>query len=53
MTWVIWVGVMGSIASMLGLLVSVYVLWRELVLQHDVTVLKEEEEAWHKDDTRP
>ena len=44
---------LGSIASILGLLVSVYVLWRELVLQRDVTVLKEEEEAWHKDDTRP
>jgi hypothetical protein len=44
---------LGSIASILGLLVSVYVLWRELVLQHDVTVLKEEEEAWHKNDTRP
>ena len=29
---------LGSIASILGLLVS---------------VLKEEEEAWHKDDTRP
>jgi hypothetical protein len=43
---------LGSMASILGLIVSIYVLWRELVLQHDVTVLKEEEELWHKNDTR-
>jgi len=42
----------GSIASILGLIVSLYVLWRELTLQEDVTALKREEEEWHKNDPR-
>ena len=37
----------GSVASILGLLVSLYVLWRELRLQRDMTALKDEEEEWH------
>ena len=39
---------LGSIASMLGLVISSYVLWRELRLQKDVTALKQEEESWHE-----
>jgi hypothetical protein len=42
----------GSLSSMFGLLVSLYVLLRELVLQRDVTLLKEEEEAWHRNEPR-
>jgi hypothetical protein len=40
----------GSIASILGLCVSLYVLWREIRISNDVTTLKNEEEAWHKKD---
>jgi hypothetical protein len=43
----------GSVASILGLLVSLYVLWRELALQADVTKLKKEEEDWHDHNPRP
>jgi hypothetical protein len=39
--------VVGSVASILGLLVSLYVLYREHVLQGDVTELKAEEKQWH------
>jgi hypothetical protein len=42
----------GSLSSMLGLLVSLHVLLREWVLQRDMTTLKNEEEAWHKNDPR-
>ena len=42
-----WLSALGSIASILGLVVSLYVLWRELRLQDDVTALKNEEESWH------
>jgi len=37
----------GSLSSILGLAVSLYVLWREIALQGDVTKLKAEEEEWH------
>jgi len=40
---------LGSLSSMAGLLVSLYVLWREIRIQKDVTVLKDEEENWHKE----
>lgn len=42
-----WLSAVGSVASILGLGVSLYVLWRERALQDDVTALKTEEEAWH------
>ena len=45
-------GAAGSVASILGLFVSLYVLWREYLIEEDVTMLKNEEEAWHKNDTR-
>jgi hypothetical protein len=38
----------GSAASILGLLVSLYVLYREIALQREVHILKGEEEEWHK-----
>jgi len=38
----------GSLASILGLLVSIYVLWREIKIQKEVEELKSEEETWHK-----
>ena len=43
----------GSLASVLGLFVSIYVLIREYFIEEDVATLKNEEEAWHKNDTRP
>jgi hypothetical protein len=38
----------GSIASILGFAVSVYVLYREIAISKEVHILKGEEEAWHK-----
>ena len=38
---------LGSLASIFGLAVSLWVLWREKRIQKDVTELKTEEEAWH------
>jgi len=46
-----WLQYAGSIASILGLVISVYVLWREYVIEKDVTDLKAEEETWHKEHT--
>jgi hypothetical protein len=40
--------IFGSIASILGLCVSVYVLIREIAISKEVHVLKNEEESWHK-----
>jgi hypothetical protein len=40
---------LGSIASILGLLVSLYVLWRETKIEDEVHDLKTEEENWHHD----
>jgi hypothetical protein len=37
----------GSIASILGLGVSLYVLVRELRIENEVHILKTEEEQWH------
>lgn len=37
----------GSLASILGLCVSLYVLWREVGISKDVEQLKSEEESWH------
>ena len=39
---------LGSISSMLGLAISLYVLRREVAIQKDVTALKQEEESWHE-----
>jgi hypothetical protein len=42
------ISIIGSFASIIGLLVSLYVLYREVVISRQVDVLKGEEEAWHK-----
>lgn len=42
----------GSLASILGLFVSIYVLIREYFIEEDVATLKNEEEAWHKNEPR-
>lgn len=39
---------LGSLASIFGLFVSLYVLWRELRIQKDVETLQHDEEMWHK-----
>lgn len=39
---------LGSIASILGLLVSLWVLYRERIIEEDVVNLRHEEEAWHE-----
>jgi hypothetical protein len=38
----------GSVSSILGLLLTLYVLYKEQVLQADMTKLKQEEEDWHE-----
>lgn len=43
---------LGSIASILGLLVSLWVLYRERIIEKDVSGLKLEEEAWHEEEIR-
>jgi hypothetical protein len=40
----------GSAASILGLLVSLFVLLKEYVLQDDFDVFKKKEEDWHKEE---
>ncbi len=37
----------GSIASIIGMCISLYVLWREVGISRDVEQLKSEEESWH------
>ena len=44
---------LGSVASILGLGVSLYVLIRELRIEKNVQDLKIEEEAWHKENHDP
>jgi hypothetical protein len=41
----------GSIASILGFFLTVYVWWRERIIGDDVEKLKKEEEAWHENNT--
>lgn len=41
---------LGSVASMLGFFVSLYVLWRERIIGDDVEKLKKEEETWHEEE---
>ena len=38
----------GSVASIIGLCVSLYVLYREIAISKEVHDLKNEEENWHK-----
>lgn len=42
-----WLYVTGSIASIIGMFTSLYVLWREVGIGKDVEQLKSEEESWH------
>jgi len=42
-----WLSAFGSIASILGLRISLYIWWRELKISRDVAELKQEEEKWH------
>jgi hypothetical protein len=44
---VIWLMGAGSVASILALFVSLYVLWREVRIGNEVHTLKTEEEQWH------
>ena len=43
---------LGSVASIIGLAVSVYILVRERIIEKDVVDLKHEEEAWHEKEIR-
>jgi hypothetical protein len=47
----IWLQGIGSAASILGLCVSLYVLWRENKIETEVHDLRTEEEVWH-DETK-
>ena len=38
----------GSVASIIGLCVSLYVLYREIAISKEVHDLKNEEENWHR-----
>ena len=42
----------GSLSSIAGLFVSLYVLWREYIIGNDVENLKKEEESWHKKENK-
>jgi hypothetical protein len=43
------ISIIGSIASILGLVVSLYVLYREIAISKEVHILKGEEEQWHRE----
>jgi hypothetical protein len=45
-----WLNACGSVASILGLLLAAFVLWRELRIEKQVRELKTEEEGWHNDE---
>jgi hypothetical protein len=38
----------GSIASILGCLLAVYIMWHERTIEREVHTLKGEEEKWHE-----
>jgi len=40
----------GSIASILGCLLAVYIMWHERAIEAEVHTLKGEEEKWHESD---
>jgi hypothetical protein len=42
------ISIIGNISSILGLCVSLYVLYREIAISKEVHDLKNEEESWHK-----
>jgi hypothetical protein len=46
------ISTIGSIASIIGLLVSLYVLYREIAISKEVHALKNEEEQWHTDEEK-
>ena len=46
----IWLSAAGSVASIFGLGVSLYVLRRERFIEEDVIALKHEEETWHEEE---
>ena len=41
------VQILGSFASIAGLIFSIYIFRQETVLQTDMTAMKSEEERWH------
>ena len=41
------IGAVGSLASIAGLIIAVYVLRKERSIEEDVSMLKYEEESWH------
>jgi len=43
------ISIISCIASVLGLAVSLYVLYREIAMSKEVHTLKSEEEQWHTD----
>jgi hypothetical protein len=44
---VIWLGAFGSVSSILGLLLSIYIWWREEKIEKEVHDFKTESEKWH------
>jgi hypothetical protein len=42
------IGAVGSLASIAGLVIAVYVLRKERSIEQDVSMLKYEEESWHR-----
>ena len=47
-TMILWVQLIGSISSILGLIVTLYVLYREHIIEDDIVELQHTEEAWHE-----
>jgi hypothetical protein len=47
-----WLDHVGSIASIVGMCVSLYVLWREVKIKDELDALKAEEEQWHDERQR-
>jgi hypothetical protein len=45
---ILWVQLIGSISSILGLIVTLYVLYREHIIEDDIVELQHTEEAWHE-----
>jgi hypothetical protein len=43
------ISIISCVASILGLAVSLYVLYREIAMSEEVHTLKNEEEQWHTD----
>jgi hypothetical protein len=45
--WLTALYVLGSLSSIVGMIVSFHVYWRDKVIADEVHKLKGEEEAWH------